>query len=150
MGTDDEAEETECESEDVSDEEGVTKKKGIQQRNDDKEDHTPQETVAQRESTPEEQMLRAVTPLSDLTSDHESADDESTDIGEAEGASSKKRKAIEMDNGENETMRTPAAKRANTNRRREPELTAAQRQEQKRIANRRKRERAKRRKALAR
>ncbi|KAJ5490324.1 hypothetical protein N7453_011149 [Penicillium expansum] len=151
METDDEAEETETETEEVSDEEGATKKqKENQQRNDCEEDHTPQETMAQRETpTPEDQMLRAVTPISDLKSIYESTD-ESTDLGETEGTSSQKRKAIEMDDGEDETMRTPAAKRANTHRRREPELTAAQRQEQKRIANRRKRERAKTRKASAR
>ncbi|CAI7596514.1 unnamed protein product [Penicillium viridicatum] len=153
MGTEDEAEETEyeteeteeteCETEEVSDKERATKKKKKrkerkenQRRKDSQEDHTPQETATQRK-----------TPmLEEQTSNNESID-ESPHLGEAEGTSSRKRKANEMDDGEEQTAGTPVAKKANLNRRRE--LTAAERKEQRRNANRRSRDR-KRRKALAR
>ncbi|OQD62962.1 hypothetical protein PENPOL_c010G05151 [Penicillium polonicum] len=158
MGTDDEAEETEyeteetgCETEEVSDEKRATKKKKErkenQQRKDSQEGHTPQETAAQRKtSMSEEQMPRAVMSMSELTSNNESID-ESPHLGEAEGTSSRKRKANEMDDGEEQTAGASVAKKANMNRRRE--LTPAERQKQRRNANRRSRER-KRKKALAR
>ncbi|KAJ5517203.1 hypothetical protein N7527_008763 [Penicillium freii] len=148
MGTDDEAEETdyeteetECETEEVSDEETATKKKkkerkDNQQRTDSQEDHTPQETAAQRK-----------TPMLEEQASNNGSIDESPHLGEAEGTSSRKRKANEMDDGEEQTAGTPVAKKANMNRRRE--LTAAERKEQRRNANRRSRDR-KRRKALAR
>ncbi|OQD94313.1 hypothetical protein PENSOL_c026G07146 [Penicillium solitum] len=154
MGTDDEAEETEYETEEVSDEERATKKnkkrKEKKQRKDGEEDHTPEGLAAQRKTPiPEEQMPRAVTPMSELTSNNQSID-ESTHLGETEGTSSQKRKANEMDDGEEQTARTPVVRKANMNKRHQPKLTAAERQERKRSANRRSRESAKRKKALAR
>ena len=94
-------------------------------------------------------MPRAVTPMSELTSNNQSID-ESTHLGETESTSSRKRKANEMDDGEEQTARTPVVKKANMNKRRQPKLTAAERQERRRSANRRSRESAKRKKALAR
>ncbi|KAF4770869.1 hypothetical protein N7455_007204 [Penicillium solitum] len=154
MGTDDQAEETEYETEEVSDEERATKKnkkrKEKKQRKDGEEDHTPEGPAAQRKTPiPEEQMPRAVTPMSELTSNNQSID-ESTHLGETEGTSSQKRKANEMDDGEEQTARTPVVRKANMNKRRQPKLTAAERQERKQSANRRSRESAKRKKALAR
>lgn len=161
MGTDDEAEDTEdeteetdCETEEVSGEERATKKKKErkenQQRKDGKENFTPQETAAQRIALmPEEQMSKAVTPISELRSNNESID-ESTNLGQTKSKSSRKRKANEIDDGEEQIARTTVAKKANMNRRRQPVLTDAERKERRRIANKRSRESANRRKALAR
>lgn len=93
---------------------------------------------------PEEQLSRTMTmtPMSDLTSDNESID-EPLHPGETEGRSSQKRQANEMEDSEDETPRTPAPKRGKMDRRDDTGLTVAERDEQKRMASRKKRARAK-------
>ncbi|CAG8886100.1 unnamed protein product [Penicillium egyptiacum] len=151
MGTDDEAEETECETAESSDEEGpVEERKENQQRKDEEEDHAPQGRAAQRKTPmPEEQTAITMTPMSDSTSVNESID-KPRHPGQTEGRSSQKRKGNEMEDSEDEAPSTAAAKRANTDRRGGPGLTVAERQEQKRLANRRKKQRVKAKRARAR
>jgi hypothetical protein len=110
--TEDEAEETDCETEESSDEEELAEERNEnQQTTDEEEVHTPQGRVAQRMTPrPEEHMAWTMTPMSDLTSDIESFD-EPLHSGETECRSSQKRKASEMEDSEDETPRTPAPKR---------------------------------------
>ncbi|OQE77487.1 hypothetical protein PENNAL_c0061G04980 [Penicillium nalgiovense] len=112
MITEDEAEETDCETEKSSDEEELAKERNEnQQTTDEEEVRTPQGRVSQRMTPmPEEQMSRTMMPMSDLMSDSESID-ESMHSGETEGKPSQKRKANEMEDSEDETSRTPAPKR---------------------------------------
>ncbi|KAJ5951194.1 uncharacterized protein N7479_009607 [Penicillium vulpinum] len=92
------------------------------QRKHDEENHGPKESAAQRQiSTPEKQIRRAATSMSDLTSENESID-QAMDLREADGRSSQKRKANELDD-EDERVRTLAAKRGNNmNKRCEPKM----------------------------
>lgn len=144
MITEDEAEETDCETEKSSDEEELAKERNEnQQTTDEEEVRTPQGRVSQRMTPmPEEQMSRTMMPMSDLMSDSESID-EPMHSGETEGKPSQKRKASEMEDSEDETSRTPAPKRGETNRRGGTGITVAGREERKRMANRRKKARAK-------
>ncbi|KAJ5827457.1 Dimeric alpha-beta barrel [Penicillium robsamsonii] len=123
MITEDEAEETECETEETSDEEDASQQMLSEQRKREKENGT--------EENEEERCANH------MHEDIESID-QPMDAVETEGISSQKRKADEMDGSEEETARTPAAKKGNMNKRRESTLTE---REKKNAANRRKRER---------
>ncbi|KAJ5383141.1 Dimeric alpha-beta barrel [Penicillium concentricum] len=122
MVTEDEAEETECETEKTSDEE------------DESQQMISEQSLTEKENETEENEERHANHL------HEGIESigEPIDAVETEGTSSQKRKANEMDESEEETARTPIAKKGSMNRRRESALTE---REKKKAANRRKRER---------
>ncbi|OQE16599.1 hypothetical protein PENFLA_c027G01562 [Penicillium flavigenum] len=144
--TEDEAEETDCETEESSDEEELAEARDEnQQTTDEEEVRTPQGIMAQRMTPmPEEQLSRTMTmtPMSDLTSDNESIE-EPLHPRETEGRYSQKRQANEMEDSEDGTPRTPASKRGNMDRRDGTGFTVAEKEERKRMANRKKRTRAK-------
>ncbi|KAJ5285953.1 hypothetical protein N7524_001259 [Penicillium chrysogenum] len=143
--TEDEAEETDCEIEESSDEDELAEERNEnQQTTDEEEVRTPQGRMARRMTPmPEELLSRTMTmtPMSDLTSDNESID-EPLHSRETECRSSQKRQANEMEDSEDETPMTPAPKGGNMDRRDDTGLTVAERDEQKRMASRKRRARA--------
>ncbi|KAJ5243917.1 hypothetical protein N7489_004013 [Penicillium chrysogenum] len=120
--TEDEAEETDCEIEESSDEEELAEERNENQQTADEEEvRTPQGRMAKRMTPmPEEQLSRTMTmtPMSDLTSDNESID-------------------------EPLHPRETECEGGNMDRRDDTGLTVAERDEQKRMASRKKRARAK-------
>ncbi|KAJ5494522.1 hypothetical protein N7463_010609 [Penicillium fimorum] len=123
MVTEDEAEETDYETEETLDEEDTIQQMLSEQRTREKENETEENEEERCVNHPHEDI--------DLV-------DEPMVAVETDGTSSQKRKANEMDDSEEETASTSAAKKGNMNKRRKSTLSE---REKKHAANRRKRER---------